>query len=145
MKSSFVLAALVASAFAQGIDIGAPVEYSNITPGSNITVEVDRPDTLTGSTPVALVIAIESCTSYPDGQCASVDVTQRLQHILYTGSYDPVFDTPSDSKPPHQNFSVQIPSNLPQGQAAITASHFSLIGAGPFPNLQVVNVTVNVV
>ncbi len=43
MKSSFVLAALVASAFAQGIDIGAPVEYSNITPGSNITVEVDRP------------------------------------------------------------------------------------------------------
>ncbi|OCH88448.1 hypothetical protein OBBRIDRAFT_795216 [Obba rivulosa] len=148
MKSFVVALGLAASVFAQSIQIGAPVEFSSITPGTNITVEVDRPDTLTGSQEVAIVIALNSCVGPGlDGSCASFDVTQDLGTVLYSGPYDPEFhDVPGlPNKPPYQNFSVQVPSSLPQGEAALTVSHFSLIGLGPFPNLEVKNITLNVV
>ncbi|KAI0916737.1 hypothetical protein AcW1_007895 [Taiwanofungus camphoratus] len=143
-KSLFVLSCVVASAFAQNIAIGAPLEYTTVSPGTNITVEVDRPDTLTGSTEVAIAICLKTCAGY-DGGCASFDVTQDLGDILYMGSYDPEFhsDVPGAGwKPPYQNFSVQVPSGLQSGQAAITVSHFSLVGAGPYPMFEVKNITV---
>ena len=43
MKYFVALAALVASSLAQRIQIGAPANLAEIQPGSNITVEVDRP------------------------------------------------------------------------------------------------------
>jgi len=147
MKSILFALCLAASAFAQSIEIGAPAEYSSITPGSNITVQVDRPDTLTGSQEVAIVIALNSCVGHgPNGSCSNFDVTQDLGHILYVGPYSPAFHDGSGlpEEPPYQNFSVQVP-DLPQGEAALTVSHFSLIGAGPFPNLEVKNITLNVV
>ena len=43
MKYFVALAVLVASSLAQRIQIGAPANLAEIQPGSNITVEVDRP------------------------------------------------------------------------------------------------------
>ena len=49
MKSFFVLAALAASALAQRIAIGSPTDNQQITAGSNINIEVDRPVSLSSS------------------------------------------------------------------------------------------------
>lgn len=43
MKSFFVLASLVATCIAQGIQIGVPAAGTTVSPGQNLTVEVDRP------------------------------------------------------------------------------------------------------
>ncbi|EMD40034.1 hypothetical protein CERSUDRAFT_81333 [Gelatoporia subvermispora B] len=145
-KSVVFALGLAASVLAQNIQIGGPAEFASITAGSNITVEVDRPDSLTGSQEVAIVIALNSCSGHPDNSCASFDVTQDLGHILYSGPYDPEFHQGAGlpNKPPYQNFSVQVPSNLPAGEAALTVSHFSLVGAGPFPFFEVKNITLTV-
>ncbi|TFK49566.1 hypothetical protein OE88DRAFT_1662087 [Heliocybe sulcata] len=140
-KSVFVLACLAASAMAQSIDIGAPANGSLVSSGTNIVVEVDRPDTLTGSQEVAIVIAIRSCFG---GVCANpADV---LGSILYTGSFNPAFTSEpgTGSKPPHQNISVAIPSTLQSGPATLSVTHLSLVGAGPFPLFEIKNVTLNV-
>lgn len=129
MRSLFTLAALVATAFAQGIAIGGPLEGSSISPGSNITVEVDRPNTLTGSQEVAIVIGLLSCASR--GTCDTFDVTEVIGSILYVGPYAPAYQpaTPGIAwKPPYQNFSVQVPVGIPKGPASLTVSHFSLVG-----------------
>ncbi|OBZ68681.1 hypothetical protein A0H81_11015 [Grifola frondosa] len=141
MKSLFVLACLAASALAQGCAIGAPAEFSTVTPGSNITVEVDRPDTLTGSQEIAIVIGLATCVGRVDNECATFNVSEVLGQILYSGPYDPQFHFDEPSKPPYQNFTVQVPTSLPNGQASLSVSHFSLIGAGPFPFLEVLNTT----
>ncbi|KAJ7479696.1 hypothetical protein FB451DRAFT_1086261 [Mycena latifolia] len=141
--SSLALGAtLVSTAFAQGIAIGAPADGSTVTAGSNITVEVDRPDTLTPSTEVALVIGFLSCVPFPAG-CPPA--SEDLGNILYNGPYDPEFHpSVSVSKPPHQNFTVTIPASAATGPAQLSVTHFSLVGAGPFPFLQTVNITLNV-
>lgn len=43
----FTTAALfLSSAFAQSIQIGAPADQSTVSPGQNITIEVDKPVSL---------------------------------------------------------------------------------------------------
>ncbi|KAI0075758.1 hypothetical protein K474DRAFT_1559154, partial [Panus rudis PR-1116 ss-1] len=135
---------LAASAFAQRIAIGAPADQASISPGQSITVEVDRPNSLTGSQEVAIAITLVSCTSFPDGQCGSVDTSQRLGTTLYSGSYNPQYQQGAFSKPPHQNFTVTVPETIAQGQASLSVVHLSLVGAGPFPFLEVANRTLNV-
>ncbi|KZT29628.1 hypothetical protein NEOLEDRAFT_1106062 [Neolentinus lepideus HHB14362 ss-1] len=140
-KSVLALASLAASAMAQSIDIGAPTNGSTISVGTNITVEVDRPDTLTGSQEIAIVIAIRSCYG---GVC--IDPADALGSVLYTGPFDPQFTSEpgTASKPPHQNFSVAIPGTLQTGLATLSVTHFSLVGASPFPLFEIRNITVNV-
>ncbi|KAJ7694857.1 hypothetical protein B0H17DRAFT_931470 [Mycena rosella] len=141
--SSLALSVMLATtAFAQSIAIGAPVDGSSVKAGSNITVEVDRPDTLTGSTEVAIVIGFLSCVPFPAGCPSPSDI---IGNILYNGPYDPEFHTNvSVSKPPHQNFTVTIPANARTGPAQLSVTHFSLVGAGPFPFLESRNITINV-
>lgn len=43
MKTFAVLASLVAACYAQSAFIGAPVANSTVTAGQNITVEIDKP------------------------------------------------------------------------------------------------------
>ncbi|KAJ7143709.1 hypothetical protein C8R44DRAFT_657321 [Mycena epipterygia] len=83
-----MLCGMFTAAFAQSIKIGAPVRGSTVHRGSKVVVEVDRPDTLTGSTEVAIVIGFQSCSQYP---CSSP--MDRIGNILYNGSYDPQFHT----------------------------------------------------
>ncbi|CAL1712135.1 unnamed protein product [Somion occarium] len=143
MKSFFVLAALVASTLAQRIAIGAPADGTKVPAGTSLTVEVDRPNSLTGSQEVAIAIGLSSCSRFPNGSCGSVDTSQILGTILYAGGYSPKFV--ESNKPPYQNFSVDIPPNFPLGDASLTVSHFSLVGAGPFPFLETQNTTVNII
>ncbi|EMD40033.1 hypothetical protein CERSUDRAFT_92525 [Gelatoporia subvermispora B] len=135
------LALLAAFTEAQTISIGAPLAYSTIAAGSNITVQVVRPSTLTGSQEVAVVIALNSCTEHPDNSCSSFDVTQDLGHVMYTGPFAPTYQTASPQSQPAQNFTILVPSAMPQGEMALTVSHFSLVGAGPYPSLEVKNIT----
>ena len=43
MKYILALATLAASALAQSVNIGAPADMTTVTPGNNITVQVNRP------------------------------------------------------------------------------------------------------
>jgi len=138
MFAAALASLLATSAAAQGIQIGAPVDGSSVQAGQSLVVEVDRPDTLTGSQEVAIVIAINNC----DSTCRSP--SDVLGHILYTGPYNPQFQSGSGGKPPYQNFTVDLPSSLTQGKAILSVTHLSLVGAGPFPLFQIVNSTVNV-
>ncbi|KAH9949818.1 hypothetical protein B0H21DRAFT_726143 [Amylocystis lapponica] len=147
MKSLVALACLAASTFAQNIAIGAPAEFTNITAGSNITVQVNKPVAQQASTDVAIVIALDTCVGHPNDECASYDVTQVLGPILYKGPFSPEEHNVEGQpwNPPYQNFTVTVPSTMRSGQASLTVSHFVLIGAGPEPWLEVKNMTMNVV
>ncbi|KDQ54518.1 hypothetical protein JAAARDRAFT_38192 [Jaapia argillacea MUCL 33604] len=139
MKSLVVVATLALSALAQSISIGAPAQGSTVCAGCNIKVEVDRPNSLTGSEEVAIIIAMRSCNS---GGCISPE--DALGNVLYTGPYNPQYSTTPDGKPPHQNFTVEVPTSFITGPATLSVTHFSLIGAGPEPFLEFKNVTVHV-
>ncbi|KAJ7143726.1 hypothetical protein C8R44DRAFT_758751 [Mycena epipterygia] len=134
---------LATAAFAQGVDIGAPADGATVKAGSNITVEVDRPDTLTGSTEVAIVIGFLSCVGFSDEVCPPA--SEFIGSILYNGPYDPEFhNNVTPFKPPYQNFTVTIPPAARAGPAQLSVTHFSLVGVSLSPLLQVLNVTVNV-
>ncbi|KAF7377915.1 hypothetical protein MSAN_00215300 [Mycena sanguinolenta] len=119
------LGALLATAFAQGADIGAPADGSTVRRGSKIIVEIDRPDTLTGSTEIAIVIGFLFCGQSLTSQCPPP--SEILGTILYNGNYTPEFHT-GVMKPPHQNFTVKVPSSASLGKAQLGVAHFSLVG-----------------
>ncbi|KAF8218124.1 hypothetical protein K438DRAFT_1796340 [Mycena galopus ATCC 62051] len=141
--SSLALSALFATAaLAQGTDIGAPADGATVRAGSNITVEIDRPDTLTGSIEGAVVIGFESCV----GINSCFPPSEAMGAILYNGPYAPEFHTDvTPGKPPYQNFTVTIPSSAPAGVAQLNLAHFSLVGAVAGPFLETHNITLNVV
>jgi len=125
---------------AQRVVIGAPADGTPVSAGSNITVEIDRPNSLSGSQEVAVVIALQSCRS---GTC--IPASDLLGSILYNGPYLPTQIPASSSKPPNQNFTVTIPASTPSGLAQLGVVHVSLIGAGPEPFLETTNITLNIV
>ncbi len=132
--------ALLTVAQAQRVAIGSPLDQTTLSAGQQTVVEIDRPvsvfhDSLpvlvylgsqnfqSSAQEVAVVIGIQSCAATP---CAPPDGI--MGQILYSGSFNPQFDTSNTQKPPHQNFTVTLPSNLPKGSAQIGIAHFSLIG-----------------
>ncbi|KAI1794787.1 hypothetical protein LXA43DRAFT_1091395 [Ganoderma leucocontextum] len=123
MLHLFVLAFLVASAFAQRCQIAAPAEFSTVKLGSNITIELDRPMTLSSSQEVAIAIGFWPC----NGACNETDVTQVMGSVVYTGPYSPQL-TNAGWKPPYQNFTVTVPA------------HF----AGLMPFLETLNTTLKI-
>ncbi|KAF7368828.1 hypothetical protein MVEN_00208000 [Mycena venus] len=142
--SSLAMSAMLATtAFAQSAVIGAPLAGSAVQAGCNITVEVDRPNTLTGSTEVGIVIGFLSCVGFNSNVCPPA--SEIMGSILYNGPYHPEFHTNvSRSKPPHQNFTVAIPTTAKTGPGQLSVAHFNLIGAGQFPFLETLNISVNV-
>lgn len=140
-KHALTLLAVAAAALAQSITLTQPADLTTVSPGDNLTVQVTRFDTLTGSTEVALAIGLASCAGYTDG-CASFDVTERLGTILYAGPYAPQYEpTGAYQDQEYQNFTVTVPTGFAAGEASLTVSHFSLVGAGPYPSLEVKNMT----
>ncbi|EKM52095.1 uncharacterized protein PHACADRAFT_212686 [Phanerochaete carnosa HHB-10118-sp] len=146
MNYFVVIAALAATCLAQSIDIGAPAANSTVSPGQSITVEVDKPDSLTGSTEVALVLSMASC---PADGCTdpSYDPSGDLGQILYNGPYNPQFHPETDpGKPPYQNFSVEVPTTFTSGEnIALIATHLDLVGVGLSPLLEVIFVPLTIV
>jgi len=124
----------------QNIAIGVPADLTSVHAGSKLNVEVDRPDTLSGSTEVAVVIGVNSC-----GSTSCPPPADILGTLLYNGPYNPQFAPDSPPfKPPHQNFTVTIPSNFPKGRALLAVYHIALIGAGRAPFNEIKNVTLNI-
>ncbi|KAF5317573.1 hypothetical protein D9619_013214 [Psilocybe cf. subviscida] len=117
---------LATSALAQGIQIGAaPKDMSIIHPGQELLIEVDRHNTLQSSTEVAIVIGLNSCHNTT---CVN-PADSILGSILYNGPYKPQIHDNAVGKPPHQNFTVTVPSTIEKGNAQLVVFHVTLIGA----------------
>ncbi|KAI0078627.1 hypothetical protein K474DRAFT_1660246 [Panus rudis PR-1116 ss-1] len=142
MKSFFVLAALVASAFAQGISIGSPAPHTEVTGGETITVEIDRPDTISGAEDVFVAIGVQQC----NGGCDKAPFI--FGQIVAKGDFNPQRDS-DPTKPPHQNFTVTLPSITTDdtgiGEIRLSVAHLALVGASLFPTVDTANITLNVV
>ncbi|KAA8648469.1 hypothetical protein EYZ11_007703 [Aspergillus tanneri] len=138
MNTLFLLASLTAGALAQNAAIGLPKAQESIQAGANnLVVQVQRPNTLTGSEEVAVVIGIQSCADSP---CR--DPKDVMGHILYNGPFKPVYH--EASLPPYQNFTVTVPKSVGAGKAVIGVAHVALVGAGPFPMLQTLEQSVQI-
>ena len=70
---------------------------------------------------------MNSCFS--NGCTAPEDV---LGHVLYNGPYNPQFQSGEEQKPPHQNFTVTVPSSLEMGPAILSVTHLTLVGVSFF-------------
>ncbi|PIL22936.1 hypothetical protein GSI_15632 [Ganoderma sinense ZZ0214-1] len=142
MKFALALVAFAASALAQHIEIGTPNNFAEVKAGSKITVEVNRPNSLTASTEVGIAIGLWPCGG-PKGtsKCASTDVSQVLGNVVYTGSYKAVYDSAQPSKPPHQTFEVTVPTSFSKGEVSLGVAHLFLMGAGSEPVYEFVNTT----
>ena len=141
MFKSIICATLfAAAALAQSAAITHPTDGFTASPGQNITVQVTRPNSLTGSEEVAVAIGFQSCPNY---ECASpADI---MGYILYNGGYDPEYRQPaSPQAQPYQNFTVQIPPSAQKGKAQIGVTHVTLIGAGPYPFMETLNQTITI-
>ncbi|KAL0945505.1 hypothetical protein HGRIS_000989 [Hohenbuehelia grisea] len=147
MKVLFVFVLFFAVVWAQQHQIGFPRNGATVKLGSTIVVEVDRPNSIQGSTEAGMVIAIQSCPSFPCSPPSSI-----LGTILYNGPYDPEFHNSGGFfKPPHQNFSVVIPAPgefggpVQVGRAQLAVARFHMIGAGLSPLLAFANITLNII
>ena len=70
------------------------------------------------------MIGLQSCQH---GGCH--DPADGLGTVLYNGGFDPQYGPPRVWwKPPHQNFTVTIPSDAPKGKAVLGLVHVALIG-----------------
>ncbi|KAK1143225.1 hypothetical protein N8T08_006924 [Aspergillus melleus] len=137
MNTLLFLTSLAVGAFAQNARIGLPQAAASIKAGSKLTVQVQRPNSLTGSQEVGVAIGLQSCANSP---ChAAKDV---MGQILYNGPYKPVYH--EYYLPPYENFTVTVPDSVESGEAVLGVTHVSLVGAGPFPFLEVLNQTIQV-
>ncbi|EAW24725.1 uncharacterized protein NFIA_102090 [Aspergillus fischeri NRRL 181] len=135
MKVPYFLLFLAATVSAQNVAIGLPAEGENLAPGSSTVVQIQRPNSLTGSQEIAVAIGLSSCA---DSKCySSEDV---MGTILYNGPFKPEYH--ESGLPPYQNFSVNIPESIGKGTAQLNIAHVSLVGAGPFPFMETLNRTV---
>ncbi|GIJ81613.1 hypothetical protein Asppvi_000112 [Aspergillus pseudoviridinutans] len=135
MKVPYFLAFLAATVSAQNVAIGLPSEGENLTPGSSTVVQIQRPNSLTGSQEIAVAIGLSSCA---DSKCWTA--AEVMGTILYTGPFKPEYH--ESSQPPYQNFSVNIPEAIGKGKAQLNIAHVSLVGAGNFPYMETLNRTV---
>ncbi|KAI6043337.1 hypothetical protein EDC04DRAFT_2866349 [Pisolithus marmoratus] len=140
MKTLLFLLLVPVFAFAQNAVIGYPPDGHTVSPGNNLTVQIQRPNTLTSSEEVAVVIGLQTCAT-SGGACASPEY--MMGQILYNGPFDPQYHGPTT--PPYENFTVQIPSSVGKGPAKIGVIHLTLISAGPFPMMEALNKSIAVV
>ncbi|KAF8737482.1 hypothetical protein AX14_012781 [Amanita brunnescens Koide BX004] len=112
---------LAVLSLAQNVVISYPPQGQLIVPGEDFTVQISRPNSLTGSTEVSVAIAVASCANTP---CRTPD--QVLGDVVYKGPYTPFLY--SNIIPEYQNFTVSIPSGFPAGPAQLNVAHFSLVG-----------------
>ncbi|KAL2846154.1 hypothetical protein BJY01DRAFT_247331 [Aspergillus pseudoustus] len=137
MKTFALLTSLAATALAQNVFVNLP-EGPNIAAGSDVIVQVTRPNSLTGSREIAVAIGIQPCYN---GRCLPAEST--LGTVLYNGPYTPQIHEWSGL--PYENFTVTVPTDLAKGTAIVGVAHATLIGAANWAFLEVVNATATVV
>ncbi|KAF7587687.1 hypothetical protein BBP40_006873 [Aspergillus hancockii] len=137
MKAPYILALLAATVSAQNAGIGYPAEGQQISPGDELVVQVQRPNSLTGSVELGVAVGISFCASSP---CFSPK--ESLGTLLYNGPFKPEYH--ETSRPPYQNFTVQIPDSAAEGTAQINIAHVAIVGASAWPFLETLNRTVTV-
>ncbi|KAG6809476.1 hypothetical protein H0H92_016083 [Tricholoma furcatifolium] len=126
-------------ASSQSISIGYPLNGTSVAAGSKLLVEIDRPDTISSSVEVAVVIGLQSC---PTGPC--YPVASSVGTPLYNGPYNPQFQSGSPGKPPHQNFTITIPADTPVGKAQLGIAHFMLLGASLYADVQTLSIDLDI-
>ncbi|KAJ5774138.1 hypothetical protein N7457_009034 [Penicillium paradoxum] len=138
MKSFITICLFAVSALAQRANIGLPEEDQRINSGKDVIIQIQRPNTLTGSKEMAVAIGLSSCKSSP---CRSA--ADAIGTILYNGPFKPEYH--ENNRPPYENFTVKVPSDAVLGKSQINVAHAALIGAGPSAFLESFNQTVFVV
>ncbi|KAF5348506.1 hypothetical protein D9756_009646 [Leucocoprinus leucothites] len=132
-----LLASLAAVVSAQNVMIGAPSNGAQLTAGESTVVQIKLPPSLTSVTQVSVVIGIAPCFS---NFCPPP--SDQMGNLLYSGPYDPQRDPNSGSIVIYQNFTVTIPSHIPEGPAVLGVAHFYLLGAALIPTLETQSVSV---
>ncbi|KAL4883564.1 hypothetical protein BJY04DRAFT_184897 [Aspergillus karnatakaensis] len=133
----FTSITLAATALAQNVFVNLP-DGSDLIAGDEITVQVTRPNSLTGSTEIGIAIGIQPCGT---GHC--YDATSVLGTKLYTGSFTPAYHESTGL--PYENFTVTIPETAQSGPAVVGVAHAALVGAANWPFFEVVNTTATIV
>ncbi|KAL0568446.1 hypothetical protein V5O48_013534 [Marasmius crinis-equi] len=140
---SALLAALAAtSVAAQKANIAVPTNGTDVQAGSNITIEVDRPNFQSSAQEVAIVLGLTSCADASKPCVGPQD--GGIGKILYQGPFDPQYGD-YYALPPHQNFTLSIPADTAKGSALLSLTQFTLIGASLGPTLLYDVIQVNVV
>ncbi|KAH7915540.1 hypothetical protein BJ138DRAFT_1054630 [Hygrophoropsis aurantiaca] len=130
-----VLATVVASAFADTIELGYPVDGSGLLPGHNVTVQVVQPQPYEPCLQVGIALAVNGCIRE-----VCPDPSQQMGAVLYSGPWEPVQQADGGI---YQNFSVSIPMFLGgAGSGIFSLTHVCLIGTGPEPMIEYRNATV---
>ncbi|KAF8638995.1 hypothetical protein AX17_001797 [Amanita inopinata Kibby_2008] len=131
--------ALATAELAQSIVIGFPPPGGTIRAGRKFTIEIDQPISIQGPINVGIALGLNSCRRSP---CPTPE--QVMGRILFAGPFTPKPAAPGTHKPPHENFTVEVPHNFPKGPAQLNVAYFALFGAGPAPTLQLLNETLHV-
>ncbi|KAI6152428.1 hypothetical protein BKA82DRAFT_993350 [Pisolithus tinctorius] len=131
-----VLAAIVASALGQTIELGSPQNGDVLTIGKNFTVQVVQPDSLASVIQIGIALSIDNCNN---GVCPQP--TEQLGNVLYAGPWTPTGHAQGGF---YQNFTFQLDQYSTTGPAVFTLSHFCLLGAGPVPFTEFRNASVTI-
>ncbi|KAF9524267.1 hypothetical protein CPB83DRAFT_861506 [Crepidotus variabilis] len=137
--ATIISALTVCAANAQRIAIGSPADGAQLTPGSSFQVRLDRPNTLTGSNEIAIVIGLSTCAT---NACPPASDSMG-SFILYNGTYLPEYH--ETDKPPYQNFTVSLPTAAAEGPAMLKVWHVSLVGASRSPFTETLNSTLRII
>ncbi|KAJ7600117.1 hypothetical protein C8J56DRAFT_1072864 [Mycena floridula] len=124
LTSALCLASMIST---QNISIAYPVSGADVEAGSIARVKVV--ESLTSTTPIALLVGLESC---PTGTCGSP--SDRLGKLLST-----------EVQSEDHSLDVTIPADTPTGTAQINVAFLILVGAASTPNLKTMSVPINVV
>ncbi|KAK7062530.1 hypothetical protein VNI00_000018 [Paramarasmius palmivorus] len=128
LATAVSVAFFLSSVVAQKANIAIPTMGSDVSAGSNVVIEVDRPNFQSSAVEVAIVLAIQSCSS-SETACRDPEDGFGPATILYSGPYNPQYASPPGRLPPHQNFTVQIPEKIAKGTAQLNLAHFNLVGS----------------
>ncbi|KAJ6523833.1 hypothetical protein B0H19DRAFT_1200950 [Mycena capillaripes] len=139
LKSLALSAMFATSALAQSIVIGAPSPGASIPLSSNLTVQIERHNSLSSSKEVSVAIGFKICD--PTEGCGPT------AQVLYNGPYTPALHTPTfpGQLSNYQNFTFPSPFIAP-GPVQLTFVHFFDIGASEnIPEVETVTVDFNIV
>ncbi|KAJ5744908.1 hypothetical protein N7533_009778 [Penicillium manginii] len=134
MQYSMIIASILSVTLAQKVAIGAPARGAQVEAGSEVTVQVQRPNTLTGSAEIGIAVAIGSNNANPN---------EQLGNVLYKGIFEP--ELHERNLPAYQNVTVTVPAQSTKGYARINVAHAGLVGAGNSPFLETVTWPITIV
>ncbi|KAJ4500831.1 hypothetical protein C8R41DRAFT_862942 [Lentinula lateritia] len=126
---------------AQNAYIYTPTDMTEVSAGSSFNVTIAQGDSNSSWKNIAIVIALLNCHEYSS---TCLGPAEELGTILYSGPFNPQFTTePGTAElPPHENFTLTVPSDFETGQSQLGVALFDLVGALLFPYLQTFNTTI---